>query len=103
MAMLTRDPLILFPGCSKLWDNLTCWPATPRGQVVVFPCPLIFKIFSSIEGKSLGLRTQGAGEPEGTGRAWQERGLYPGKQGSGSEQKEVVNGVGAIQGSFLGE
>ncbi|KAF6313738.1 vasoactive intestinal peptide receptor 1 [Rhinolophus ferrumequinum] len=26
-------------GCSKMWDNLTCWPATPRGQVVVLACP----------------------------------------------------------------
>ncbi|XP_019486569.1 PREDICTED: vasoactive intestinal polypeptide receptor 1 [Hipposideros armiger] len=26
-------------GCSKMWDNLTCWPATPRGQVVILACP----------------------------------------------------------------
>ncbi|KAJ8784099.1 hypothetical protein J1605_008599 [Eschrichtius robustus] len=36
-------------GCSKMWDNLTCWPATPRGQVVVLACPLIFKLFSPIQ------------------------------------------------------
>ncbi|XP_055457616.1 vasoactive intestinal polypeptide receptor 1 isoform X4 [Psammomys obesus] len=29
-----------------MWDNLTCWPATPRGQVVVLGCPLIFQLFS---------------------------------------------------------
>ncbi|XP_004368482.1 vasoactive intestinal polypeptide receptor 1 isoform X1 [Trichechus manatus latirostris] len=37
-------------GCSKMWDNLTCWPATPRGQVVVLDCPLIFTLFSSSQG-----------------------------------------------------
>uniref|UniRef100_G3T899 Vasoactive intestinal polypeptide receptor 1 n=1 Tax=Loxodonta africana TaxID=9785 RepID=G3T899_LOXAF len=37
-------------GCSKMWDNLTCWPATPRGQVVVLGCPLIFTLFSSSRG-----------------------------------------------------
>ncbi|XP_012590658.1 PREDICTED: vasoactive intestinal polypeptide receptor 1 isoform X2 [Condylura cristata] len=36
-----------------MWDNLTCWPATPRGQVVVVACPLIFKIFTSIEGRNV--------------------------------------------------
>ncbi|XP_037382737.1 vasoactive intestinal polypeptide receptor 1 isoform X1 [Talpa occidentalis] len=40
-------------GCSKMWDNLTCWPATPLGQVVVLACPPIFKIFSSIEGRNV--------------------------------------------------
>ncbi|XP_054992232.1 vasoactive intestinal polypeptide receptor 1 isoform X2 [Sorex araneus] len=40
-------------GCGKMWDNLTCWPATPRSQVVVLPCPPIFKIFSSIEGRNV--------------------------------------------------
>lgn len=47
------DPcvLCLYPtGCSKMWDNLTCWPATPRGQVVVLACP--FNL-SPIQGKSL--------------------------------------------------
>ncbi|XP_014587237.1 vasoactive intestinal polypeptide receptor 1 isoform X1 [Equus quagga] len=37
-------------GCSKMWDNLTCWPATPRGQVVVLACPPIFRLFSSTQG-----------------------------------------------------
>ncbi|XP_036753053.2 vasoactive intestinal polypeptide receptor 1 isoform X4 [Manis pentadactyla] len=37
-------------GCSKMWDNLTCWPATLPGQVVVLSCPLIFKLFSPIQG-----------------------------------------------------
>ncbi|XP_046293563.1 vasoactive intestinal polypeptide receptor 1 isoform X3 [Marmota monax] len=40
-------------GCSKMWDNLTCWPATPRGQVVVLACPLIFKLFSPIQGRNV--------------------------------------------------
>lgn len=40
-------------GCGKTWDNLTCWPATPWGQVVVMPCPLIFNIYSSIEGRNV--------------------------------------------------
>ncbi|KAF5921750.1 hypothetical protein HPG69_012921 [Diceros bicornis minor] len=40
-------------GCSKMWDNLTCWPATPRGQVVVLACPVIFKIFSPIQGRNV--------------------------------------------------
>ncbi|XP_076985807.1 vasoactive intestinal polypeptide receptor 1 isoform X2 [Tamandua tetradactyla] len=37
-------------GCGKMWDNLTCWPATPRGQVVVLACPLIFTLFSPSQG-----------------------------------------------------
>ncbi|XP_059246724.1 vasoactive intestinal polypeptide receptor 1 isoform X3 [Mustela nigripes] len=37
-------------GCSKMWDNLTCWPATPPGQVVVLACPLIFNLLSSTQG-----------------------------------------------------
>lgn len=41
-----------------MWDNLTCWPSTPRGQVVVLSCPLIFQLFSSIHGKSPGLKAQ---------------------------------------------
>lgn len=39
-----------------MWDNLTCWPATPRGQVVVLACPPIFRLFSSTQGKSSGLK-----------------------------------------------
>lgn len=53
-----------------MWDNLTCWPATPRGQVVVLACPLIFKLFSPIQGKNPGLKGRGlvAGvEPAGVG------------------------------------
>ncbi|XP_030742793.2 vasoactive intestinal polypeptide receptor 1 [Echinops telfairi] len=37
-------------GCGKMWDNLTCWPATPLGQVVVMGCPPIFTLFSSSQG-----------------------------------------------------
>lgn len=62
-----------------MWDNLTCWPATPRGQVVVLACPLIFTLFSSIRGKSPGQK-EGAGvectgqlardsEPRGLGQS----------------------------------
>ncbi|XP_008066739.1 vasoactive intestinal polypeptide receptor 1 isoform X1 [Carlito syrichta] len=40
-------------GCSKMWDNLTCWPATPQGQVVVLACPPIFKLFTSIQGHNV--------------------------------------------------
>ncbi|ELW58271.1 Vasoactive intestinal polypeptide receptor 1 [Tupaia chinensis] len=40
-------------GCSKMWDNLTCWPATPRGQVVVVACPPIFKLFAPIQGRNV--------------------------------------------------
>ncbi|XP_048190678.1 vasoactive intestinal polypeptide receptor 1 isoform X2 [Perognathus longimembris pacificus] len=40
-------------GCGKMWDNLTCWPATPRGQSVVLACPLIFKLFSPIQGRNV--------------------------------------------------
>lgn len=53
-------------GCGKMWDNLTCWPATPWGQVVVLPCPLIFNIFSSIEGKRPGVKKWDAGEHKET-------------------------------------
>lgn len=51
------DPCVLYlhpTGCSKMWDNLTCWPATPRGQAVTLACPLIYNFFSPIQGKSLG-------------------------------------------------
>lgn len=67
------DPCVLClhpTGCSKMWDNLTCWPATPRGQVVVLACPLIFKLFSPIQGKNPGLKGRSlvAGvEPAGVG------------------------------------
>ncbi|XP_054450703.1 vasoactive intestinal polypeptide receptor 1 isoform X2 [Pteronotus mesoamericanus] len=37
-------------GCSKMWDNITCWPATPRGQVVVMACPPIYNFFSPLKG-----------------------------------------------------
>ncbi|XP_007517466.2 vasoactive intestinal polypeptide receptor 1 isoform X2 [Erinaceus europaeus] len=40
-------------GCSKMWDNLTCWPATPRGQAVVLGCPLIFNIFAPTAGRNV--------------------------------------------------
>ncbi|KAF6101630.1 vasoactive intestinal peptide receptor 1 [Phyllostomus discolor] len=40
-------------GCSKMWDNITCWPATPRGQVAVLACP--FSYDSPLQGKSPGL------------------------------------------------
>uniref|UniRef100_A0A8C9AL66 Vasoactive intestinal polypeptide receptor 1 n=1 Tax=Prolemur simus TaxID=1328070 RepID=A0A8C9AL66_PROSS len=40
-------------GCSKMWDNLTCWPATPQGQVVVLACPAIFMLFSPIQGHNV--------------------------------------------------
>ncbi|XP_005082373.1 vasoactive intestinal polypeptide receptor 1 isoform X1 [Mesocricetus auratus] len=40
-------------GCRKMWDNLTCWPTTPRGQVVIMDCPLIFRLFSSAHGHNI--------------------------------------------------
>lgn len=40
-------------GCSKMWDNLTCWPTTPRGQAVVLDCPLIFQLFAPIHGYNI--------------------------------------------------
>ncbi|XP_004448681.2 LOW QUALITY PROTEIN: vasoactive intestinal polypeptide receptor 1 [Dasypus novemcinctus] len=48
-----EDPENETTGCGKMWDNLTCWPATPRGQVVVRVCPSIFKLFSSSEGRNV--------------------------------------------------
>lgn len=41
-----------------MWDNLTCWPATPWGQVVVLDCPLIFQLFSPIHGEIPGLKAR---------------------------------------------
>ncbi|XP_007499873.2 vasoactive intestinal polypeptide receptor 1 [Monodelphis domestica] len=29
-------------GCKYMWDNITCWPPSAWGQVVILPCPLIF-------------------------------------------------------------
>ncbi|KAM7063781.1 vasoactive intestinal polypeptide receptor 1 isoform 1-T1 [Molossus nigricans] len=40
-------------GCSKMWDNITCWPATPRGQVVVLACPPIYSLFSPLQGRNV--------------------------------------------------
>ncbi|XP_066101589.1 vasoactive intestinal polypeptide receptor 1 isoform X1 [Saccopteryx bilineata] len=40
-------------GCGTMWDNLTCWPATPRGQVVVLACPLIYNLFSPLQGHNV--------------------------------------------------
>ncbi|XP_029796280.1 vasoactive intestinal polypeptide receptor 1 isoform X5 [Suricata suricatta] len=40
-------------GCSKMWDNLTCWPATPLGQVVILDCPHIYKFFSPVQGRNV--------------------------------------------------
>ncbi|XP_012885693.1 PREDICTED: vasoactive intestinal polypeptide receptor 1 [Dipodomys ordii] len=71
-------------GCGKMWDNLTCWPATPRGQSVVLACPLIFKLFSPIQAPLraravpvvLGIRTQGFSP---AGRAlcpWQQQTMF---------------------------
>ncbi|XP_021113535.1 vasoactive intestinal polypeptide receptor 1 isoform X2 [Heterocephalus glaber] len=48
-------------GCSKMWDNLTCWPATPRGQVVVLACPLIFRLFSPVRGRNVSRSCTDAG------------------------------------------
>ncbi|XP_074053965.1 vasoactive intestinal polypeptide receptor 1 [Macrotis lagotis] len=30
-------------GCQQMWDNITCWPPTAWGQLVVMPCPKIFE------------------------------------------------------------
>ncbi|XP_045713156.1 vasoactive intestinal polypeptide receptor 1 isoform X5 [Phyllostomus hastatus] len=38
-------------GCSKMWDNITCWPATPRGQVAVLACP--FSYDSPLQGRNV--------------------------------------------------
>ncbi|XP_044532828.1 vasoactive intestinal polypeptide receptor 1 [Gracilinanus agilis] len=29
-------------GCKYMWDNITCWPPSAWGQVVILPCPMIF-------------------------------------------------------------
>ncbi|XP_037004133.2 vasoactive intestinal polypeptide receptor 1 isoform X2 [Artibeus jamaicensis] len=38
-------------GCSKMWDNVTCWPATPQGQVAVLACP--FTSNTSLQGRNV--------------------------------------------------
>ncbi|KAB1263898.1 Vasoactive intestinal polypeptide receptor 1 [Camelus dromedarius] len=74
-------------GCSKMWDNLTCWPATPRGQVVVLACPLIFKLFSSIQATRyvMGL-TSLSPRPSGE---WGAQSLRP-YEGDGDESDDAV-------------
>uniref|UniRef100_G1P592 Vasoactive intestinal polypeptide receptor 1 n=1 Tax=Myotis lucifugus TaxID=59463 RepID=G1P592_MYOLU len=51
-------------GCSRMWDNITCWPATPRGQVVVMACPLIYRLFYPLQGKSPGFKCTDKGWTE---------------------------------------
>lgn len=61
--------LCLHPsGCGKMWDNLTCWPATPPGEVVVLACPLIFNLLSPTQGKSPGLKPGSWGSTRGASR-----------------------------------
>uniref|UniRef100_A0A452T3F7 Vasoactive intestinal polypeptide receptor 1 n=1 Tax=Ursus maritimus TaxID=29073 RepID=A0A452T3F7_URSMA len=55
-------------GCGKMWDNLTCWPATPPGEVVVLACPLIFNLLSPTQGKSPGLKPGSWGSTRGASR-----------------------------------
>ncbi|XP_054585520.1 vasoactive intestinal polypeptide receptor 1 [Eptesicus fuscus] len=51
---LEEDPLENeTAGCSKMWDNITCWPATPRGQVVVLACPLIYNLIHPLQGHNV--------------------------------------------------
>lgn len=79
-------------GCSKMWDNLTCWPATPPGQVVVLACPLIFNLLSSTQGKRPRLKPGSWGSSGGT--SWS--GSPPVEEVS--RQKTVVRGAQAIGG-----
>ncbi|XP_059520472.1 vasoactive intestinal polypeptide receptor 1 isoform X1 [Myotis daubentonii] len=51
-------------GCSKMWDNITCWPATPRGQVVVMACPLIYSLFYPLQGHNVSRRCTDEGWTE---------------------------------------
>ncbi|KAF7245725.1 Vasoactive intestinal polypeptide receptor, partial [Varanus komodoensis] len=37
-------------GCRTLWDNITCWPAAPLGEIKVMPCPQYFSFFSETQG-----------------------------------------------------
>ncbi|KAM8889814.1 pituitary adenylate cyclase-activating polypeptide type I receptor-like isoform 1-T1 [Synchiropus picturatus] len=38
-----------FPGCTFMWDNLTCWQPARFGQVVEVNCPELFSQFMSEE------------------------------------------------------
>ncbi|XP_014390385.1 PREDICTED: vasoactive intestinal polypeptide receptor 1 isoform X2 [Myotis brandtii] len=51
-------------GCSRMWDNITCWPATPRGQVVVMACPLIYRLFYPLQGHNVSRRCTDKGWTE---------------------------------------
>ncbi|XP_015423874.1 PREDICTED: vasoactive intestinal polypeptide receptor 1 isoform X3 [Myotis davidii] len=51
-------------GCSTMWDNITCWPATPRGQVVVMACPLIYSLFYPLQGHNVSRRCTDEGWTE---------------------------------------
>nr|KAF6476848.1 vasoactive intestinal peptide receptor 1 [Rousettus aegyptiacus] len=76
-------------GCSKMWDNITCWPATPRGQVVILACPTIYQVFSHVQGLNVSRSC--------TEEGWThlEPGPYPiacgsNDKGSGSEELQQV-------------
>ncbi|XP_030827096.1 vasoactive intestinal polypeptide receptor 1 [Camarhynchus parvulus] len=37
-------------GCRRQWDNITCWPESEVGEVVVRPCPKYFRFLTSYLG-----------------------------------------------------
>lgn len=84
-----------------MWDNLTCWPTTPRGQAVVLDCPLIFQLFAPIHGKSPGLKARSC--------AWGQLGTRVGgvlplrEVGKLSEGLEKTGGIMAKNGIESGE
>uniref|UniRef100_A0A8D2LFR5 Vasoactive intestinal peptide receptor 1 n=1 Tax=Varanus komodoensis TaxID=61221 RepID=A0A8D2LFR5_VARKO len=45
-STLTTVPLFC---CRTLWDNITCWPAAPLGEIKVMPCPQYFSFFSETQ------------------------------------------------------
>uniref|UniRef100_K7GGM6 Vasoactive intestinal peptide receptor 1 n=3 Tax=Pelodiscus sinensis TaxID=13735 RepID=K7GGM6_PELSI len=53
-------------GCRSMWDNVTCWPSSAVGEVVVMPCPTFFSYFTT----SLGNVTRNC-----TSQGWAD--MYP--------------------------
>ncbi|XP_077009677.1 secretin receptor isoform X2 [Tamandua tetradactyla] len=47
------------PGCEGLWDNMSCWPSSARGQTVEVECPQFLQLLTGRNGTMFRNCTQG--------------------------------------------